>query len=252
MKSPRLSASVRYLALSSALCSVASAATVSWNLDRFGTLAPSNVAGVEAVANWNNSWPSDPRVNLVDDSGAATTLDLAYDSFGQWSIIGGGPGVDANGTYNRNLLNGYLNAGPAGWGPSITASNVALTEIPFANYSVIVYFSSDAAGREGQVSDGATTYFFNTVGSASVTGFDAVLGQTTDTAGTYGTAANYAIFSGLSGSAKTFTVQMRDNDEWGGIAGFQVVASSIPEPSSAAALAGVMGLALAGSRRRRA
>lgn len=252
MKSPCLSASVRYLALSSALCSAASAATVSWNLDRFGTLAPSNVAGVEAVANWNNSWPSDPKVNLVDDSGAATTLDLAYDAFGQWSITGGGPGVDANGTYNRNLLNGYLNAGPAGWGPPVTASTAALTEIPFANYSVIVYFSSDAAGREGQVSDGATTYFFNTVGPASVTGFDAVLAQTTDTAGTYGTAANYAIFTGLSGSAKTFTVQMRDNDEWGGIAGFQVVASSIPEPSSAAALAGVMGLALVGWRRRRA
>lgn len=252
MNSPRLFSPVRYLALSTALCSFASAAAVSWNLDSNGTLAPTNVAGVVPVANWNNSWPTNPTTNLVDDTGAATTLDLAYGSFGQWSVISSHPGMDANGTYNRELLNGYLNAGPAGWGPPVTSSYVALTEIPFANYSVIVYFSSDAAGREGQVTDGATTYFFNTVGAPSVSGANALLAQTMDTGGTYSTAANFAIFSGLSGSAQTFTVQMRDNDEWAGIAGFQVVASSIPEPSSAAALAGAAGLALVGWRRRRA
>lgn len=251
MSHPKSFHSVSYLAGALALCSVASASVISWNHDRNGTLSPADFAGVVSVANWSNSWPSNPTTNLVDDSGAATTLDIAVTSFNDWSITGSAPGVDANGTYNRNLLNGYLNAGPAGWGPPITYSQVTLTEIPFAQYSVIVYFSADVAGREGQVTDGTTTYFFNTFGPASVSGTDAVLAQTLDTAGTYATAANYAIFTGLTGDTRSLTVQMRDNDEWGGIAGFQVI-SSIPEPSSVATLMGAVALvSVLGLRRRR-
>jgi len=101
---------------------------------------------------------------------------------------------------------------------------VAITEIPYSAYDIIVYFSSDVAGREGDVTDFSTTYSFNSVGPTSVNpGGNAVFAQTTDTAGTYATAANYAVFSGLSGASQTIRVQMRDNDEWGGIAGFQVV-----------------------------
>ena len=244
-----LSASLRIPALFLASAAVASAAVVSWNYDRNGTVGGSNVAGVVPVANWNNSWPSNPTVNLVDDSGAATTLDLAYSSFNDWNIVGSHPGVDADGSYNRELLNGYLNSGPAGWNPPITYSQVVLGEIGYGTYDIIVYFSSDAAGREGTVSDGVTTYSFNTLGPASVSGSNALFGQTTDIAGTYATAANYAIFSGLSGASQTITVQMRDNDEWGGIAGFQVVA--IPEPASAASLGGAAVLLAALARRRR-
>lgn len=249
MITPRIA---RHLALSLALCSVASASVISWNYDRFGTVAPLNTAGVVAAANWNNSWPSDPRTDLVDASGAATTLDISYASFNTWSILGGTPGADADGSLNRNLLNGYLNSGPASWGPPTTSSSVTLSQIPYASYDVIVYFSSDAAGREGQVGDGVTTYYFNTVGPASVSGANAVLSATSVIDGTYLTAANYAVFTGLTGAAQTFTVQMRDNDEWGGIAGLQVVgATLVPEPAAAAAWLGAGGLLCAGVRRRR-
>jgi len=244
-----LSASLRLLALLGASAGIASASIVSWNYDRNGTVSGSNVAGVVPVANWNNSWPSNPTTNLIDDSGAATTVDIAYTSFNDWNIVGSHPGVDLAGTYNKELLNGYLNAGPAGWGPPITYSRVTLSQIGYASYDLIVYFSSDVAGREGTVTDGVTTYSFNTVGPASVSGSNAVLFSTSDTAGTYATAANYAVFSGLSGASQTLTVQMRDNDEWGGITGFQLVA--VPEPSSAAALGGAAGLLLALARRRR-
>jgi hypothetical protein len=146
-------------------------------------------------------------------------------------VIGGHPGQDGDGTYNKELLNGYLNAGPAGWNPPITYSEIAMTEIPYANYDVIVYFSSDVAGRAGDVTDGATNYSFLTVGPASVTGANALFAQTTDTGGAYTTTANYAVFAGLSGPAQTVRVQMRDNDQWAGIAGFQVV-EAVPEPAS--------------------
>ncbi len=227
----------------------ASAATVSWNYDRFGTVSGARVAGVEPVANWNNTWPDDPLTDLIDDSGSATTIDISYSSFNTYSVNGNtgpNPGQDADGTYNRELVNGYLNAGPAGWNPPTTESSVGISQIPYASYNIIVYFSADVAGREGDVTDGSTVFSFNTVGPASVSGSNAVLAQTTDTGGTYTTAANYAIFTGLSGASQTLTVQMRDNDEWGGIAGFQVV--QVPEPSSIAF--GVFGVALLLRRRR--
>ena len=242
--------SLRIFALLSLSGGVAAASVVSWNYDRNGTVSGSNVAGVVPVANWNNSWPSNPTTDLIDDSGAATTVDIAYTSFNDWNIIGSHPGADLAGTYNKELLNGYLNAGPAGWGPPITSSQVSFSQIPYAQYDLIVYFSADVAGREGTVTDGTTTYSFNTVGPASVGGVNALLLQTLDTGGTYTTAANYAIFSNLSSASLSVTVQMRDNDEWGGIAGVQLVA--IPEPASAAALLGGLGLLAALTRRRRA
>lgn len=206
---------------------------VGWNYDRYGTVNGSRVAGVEPAANWNNTWPNNPVTNLIDNNGVPTTLDIAYSSYNTWTVNNpqANPGQDADGTYNRELLNGYLNAGNAGWNPPITASSVTLTEIPHGQYHIIVYFSSDAAGREGDVTDGTTTYSFKTIGPASVTGTNAVLTQTTDTAGTYATAANYAVFTGLSGSSQTITVQMRDNGEWGGIAGFQVVPDPVTAPA---------------------
>jgi len=211
------------LALAATL--TAEASIVSWNYDRNGTVTGSNVAGVAPAANWNNSWPANPTANLIDKDGAATTLDLAYTSFNNWNIQASNPGVDGNGTYNKELLNGYLNAGPAGWNPPVTSSSVTLSQIPYPKYKVIVYFSSDGADREGSVSDGVTTYYFKTLGAASIGGGNATLTQATDTTtGGYATGGNYAVFDQLTGTTKTFTVQMRDNDEWGGIAGFQVVA----------------------------
>lgn len=197
--------------------------TISWNYDRFGTLTPGLFAGVRPVAHWNNSWPSDPRNDLVDSSGQPTTLDLTYSAVGGWSIQGTQVTAGADGTGNKPLLNGYLNAGYAAWNPPVTRSVVTLSQIPHGYYDVIVYFSSDVAGREGEVTDGRRTFFFSTLGPAAISGADALLVPTTTAASGSWPAANYAIFNGLSGTAQTFSVQMRDIDEWGGIAGFQVV-----------------------------
>ncbi|USN99531.1 MAG: LamG domain-containing protein [Phycisphaeraceae bacterium] len=221
----------RYTILSAAvlttLAGVAQADVVSWNYDRYGTVTGADhFAGVVSVANWNNTWPDNPVTDLIDDTGTATTLDITYSSFNSWTVnepTPANPGPDSDGTYNRELLNGYLNAGYAPWGPPITYSEVALSDIPYGQYDIIVYFSSDVAGRAGDITDGTTTYSFNTVGPASVSGADAVLAQTTDTAGTYATTANYAVFSGLLGHTQTIQVQMRDEDQWAGIAGFQIV-----------------------------
>ncbi len=201
---------------------------VSWNYDRFGTVTGNDTAGIVPAANWNNSWPDNPLSNLIDSAGHPTTLDISYSSYNVWSIQGTSPAPDADGTSNKRLLNGYLNAGPATWNPPVIRSSVTLSQIPHGYYDLIVYFSSDMAGREGQVTDGITTYFFSTLGPASIAGANATFVQATQTTGDAWPGANYAVFSGLSGEDRTLAVQMRDNDEWAGIAALQIVPRTDP------------------------
>lgn len=198
---------------------------VSWNYDLYGTLNPPSVAGVVAVTNWNNSYPNDPVASLVDNNGAPTSVAIAYNSYNSWSIQSSHPGVDADGTYNKELLNGYLNSG-AGQIP--TTSSVDISQIPFSYYDLYVYFSSDTAGRTGTVTDGAITYSFATIGPAAIAGANAMLTRTTDT-GTNYPAANYALFSGISGDSQNILCNI---PLFGGIAGFQIVPQIDPLPDA--------------------
>jgi hypothetical protein len=224
------------------VCATVEAQVISWNYDRNGTVSGANEAGIVRVANWNNSWPSDPTTDLIDNSGAATTLDLTYGPTAYaYSIQGSHPGQDADGSYNKELLNGYLNAGMASWNPPITNSYVTLSEIPYAQYNLYVYFSSDVADRPGYATDGASTFYFSTIGLPSISGANALFTLTTETSSANHPQANYALFAGLSGASQNITLQMEQPELWGGIAGFQVEA--VPEPSSVALLlAGVAGL----------
>ena len=198
---------------------------VSWNYDRYGTLNSNNLAGAVAATNWNNSYPNDPVANLMDNNGAPTSVAIAYNSYSSYSIQSSHPGADANGTYNKELLNGYLNSG-ANQIP--TASAVSITQIPFSYYNLYVYFSSDAAARSGTVTDGTTTYSFSTIGLPSIAGANAMLARTTDT-GTGYPSANYALFSGISGTNKTITCNI---PLFAGIAGFQIVPQTDPLPGA--------------------
>lgn len=203
---------------------------VSWNYDRYGTIPGGTArAGVEAATNWNNSWPDNPTVNLRDQSGAPTTVDIVYNSYGNYGIQGSHPGVDANGSYNRELLNGYLNSGNSN---VPTNSAIAITQIPFSYYDIYVYFSSDVAGRTGTVTDGRTQFSFSTIGAPSISGGNAVLTQTADTGSNF-PAANYAIFAGLSGNSQNLQCNV---PLYGGIAGFQIVPRLDPLPMAALAI----------------
>ena len=196
-----------------------------WNYDLYGTIPTSSsaVAGAEPAANWNNSYPNNPTVNLTDSSGGVTTVNIATNCFNRWDIQNSHPGVDANGTYNREMLNGYLNSGT---GNTPTNSSVSITQIPFSYYDLYVYFSSDTAGRTGTVTDGTTRFSFTTIGKASITNAsgNAVLTRTTDT-GTGYPAANFAVFMGLSGGSKTINCNI---PLYGGIAAFQIVPRTDP------------------------
>ncbi|GAA5483097.1 immunoglobulin domain-containing protein [Haloferula sargassicola] len=204
--------------------------SVSWNLDNNSTvggegagalpLSPS-LAGATPVDHWTNSWPSNITTNLRDDSGNATTVDIAYSSNGgTFAIDPAHPGQDSDGTWNKEMLNGYLNAGGGG------TSSLTFSQVPYTSYDICVYFSADVADREGSVSDGTTTYYFRTIGQPTTDGANAVLIQTTDTVDDASDdQGNYAIFTGLSGATQTITV---DIPSYGGIAGIQILNGSLP------------------------
>ncbi len=198
------------------------AQTISWNENNGGNVpAPSGVAGAVAATNWNNSING---ISLIDNTGTASGVSFTITgSWGAWGIAAS-PGQDANGTYNRNLLDGYANTS-SGIGPEV----FTISGISYSSYNLIVYFSSDTAGRAGTITDGNSgiTYDFSTMGPSAISGANAVLTQTTDTTGGNPT-ADYAVFSGVTGSSDTLTLNIANG---GGIAGFQIVAIGAVAPT---------------------
>jgi hypothetical protein len=220
------------------------AQSISWSMNRWGfTQAPGNngglpvpntTAGVVPAINWNDAWnegvsgSSSATVNSLWDSSANNSgASITYSSADLWQIQQSNPAQDADGTYNKQLLNGYLDSGYAGG-----QSTIDISAIPYSSYEIIVYFSGTDAGRAVTMSAGGTTYDFTTMGPAAIAGPDALFTQATDTTGSNPTAnADYAIFTGLTGASQTldYTASVAGA---GGIAGFQIVA--VPEPGSMA------------------
>jgi len=228
------------------------AQVISWDIgDNNIITGGSQFAGIVSEAYWNNTYYENGNAtgstvvnqNLTDSSGATTAVSVtqlaSQNSYNYWAINFTTPGQDADGTYNRNLLNGYQNDGAT---VAPYTSGITISNINFTKFDLYVYFSSDTAGRIGNVTDGATTYFFTTIGPAETSGANALFTQTTETSSLNNPAADYAVFRGLTDNTESIYVTVPG---FGGIAGFQIVPT--PEPSSLA-LAGV-GLALVGLRR---
>ena len=220
---------------------------ISVNIDNNSTVNPtaglnSHQAGVVLSPNWNDSYYQNNTpyshtgvTNLMDNLGATTTVSYTLGGTPQGWHIGNHPGQDADGSYNRELLNGYFD--------QHGLESIAINNISYSTYNIYVYFNSDTAGRVGTIAIGATTYDFSTYGSLSVSGANALFVQTTDTAGANPT-ADYAVFTGLTGSSQTI---FESTANGAGINGFQIVAT--PEPGSMAlALVGGFGVLLAKRR----
>lgn len=190
---------------------------ISWAYNNGLAIPANGFAGVISVTNWNLTGDSG-SANLSYDNATAsgTTLSLAG-GFGAWGI--GGGVQDPNGTYNSAIFDGYYNS---------VGSTLTLGNISFSAYDVYVYFSSDADGRTGTISNGTTTFSFSTDTRAKVDAHgNFAFAQTTDT-GLSHPSADYAIFSGLTGGSQTFTIANASDGM--GFAGIQIVA--VPEPGT--------------------
>jgi autotransporter-associated beta strand protein len=222
---------------------------ISWCIDQYGfdnavggsgVPVPNTSAGLALATNWNDGWsenysaaPEENPVtvkNLFDLTGAATTLNIAYNCWSPYPMISQHLGQDADGSYNREMLDGYLNNGLAAWNSSFTNSSVVITTIPYANYDVVVYLATDTSGRNASISDGATTNYLTTLGAAAEVGNAddlALFLPTTQTNSSEFPSADFAFFPAQTNGSITLTCEPKSGlDQWLGISGFQVIQSS--------------------------
>jgi hypothetical protein len=113
------------------------------------------MAGAYLAPDWNDAFymniNANIGTNLMDSLGAQTTVGytLSYPN-GKWTVTGnpsGGahhPGQDSNGTYNKELLNGYMNVGGSG------TESISLVGINYGLYDIYAYFSLEPSVMEAQ------------------------------------------------------------------------------------------------------
>ena len=207
-------------------------------------------AGAVSASNWNNEQSSQQTTAAsIADSLGTPAASLAYTAPNNWAATITAPG----GGTNADLLSGYLDTFQNGGSMTVTNLGPLYT---LNGYEVLVYQNADSAGSFGfTATDNAghtvTAYGQQTGGAGSnyplaggVNGF--VSSTSTNPAGP-GSAANYVVLSGLTGSNVTITAaagttgdgRVRPN-------GFQIV-SNVPEPTSL----GLIGLGALGLLRRR-
>src|SRR5579859_3096454 len=77
---------------------------ISWNLDDWSTINPTDLAGLAPATNWVDTYLNNVTIGLPDNSGATTTLNLQYSSYNTYQVYGSHLGFDANGTKNKEML----------------------------------------------------------------------------------------------------------------------------------------------------
>ena len=162
------------------------------------SLAETDVAGVFPQAGWNNlAGPFIAPVSLLDDAGAISGAMIEVSMDEEWSVAG--PAADPNGI----LLTGWFAA------QNVDGTNrINITDIPFANYDLVLYFNHDRNNETADISEvnGAFPTFTvrenNTDILNEVTFSQQVASNAVETNDT----GNFAIIPGLSASTLNLVV----------------------------------------------
>ena len=189
-----------------AYAGVADVAQKNWN--QTSSLAQNTTSG-------SNTEITSPQSGvIVDSAGTATSLTLAYTMNNTWSAD------------NEKLTPfGPLNSGYIDTSAGTPNAAITLSNIPYANYNVYVYFgNNNLSGVTGSITDDTTTYSFTTIPRVTTPGNFV---RTTDTGGG-NPSANYALFTEKSDSTCTITYQRGSTN--GGIFAIQIVPITVLSP----------------------
>lgn len=170
------------------------------------------------VSNWHNVGYNAVG-NAIWDDGSTSTVG---------AVVSAPGGISKHHGSNTNMANTVLYAGPTRWGgndPSFTIFGMADN---FSNgYSVIVYLTGKTWAGDATISDGTTTYYYNTPGTYATN-----LIQTMNTTGVAVPEATYAVFTNLNANALQFTLSGNNGTS---IGGFQIVGEKgsfdVPPPA---------------------
>jgi len=194
--------------------------------DYVALVSGADVGAVVRHDGWNNSKGGAGREvgdaselvgeTIKDSTGAATSLTIAWSYDGTYADWG------ARDSEDEDLMAGYLDI------LTLDDDNtVAIGNIPAGStYDVYAYFGANADNRTGTIGiDGAATYSYNT--HSADKDFPTDYLQTTDT-GTGYPDANYAVWTGLSGTS--FTLRQNKLVAGGsgnlGLHGIQIIITS--------------------------
>jgi hypothetical protein len=211
-------------------------------------------AGVVPVGNWNNeSGNSGTGVTIVDsaNNNAGT---LTYNSSNVYGATPSGGG-SSGGAGDTALMTGYLDNFNGG---SLTVTG--LGSAFSGGFSVLAYQNGDGNGSFGYTAvdsnaHSVTAYGQQTGGNGGnyplVGGTNGFIGSISTNPAGPGSAADYVILTGLSGTSFTLTgIEGTTGDGRVKLDGFQIIANT-PEPGSVVALAGLAGMGLIGFALRR-
>lgn len=177
-------------------------------------LAPETVAGGGAgvgVSNWNDALGATGEItDVVDESSATTTVDVTWSCGGTWGDGSANADADA-GVGSAQLQRGYLDDNQ---GSPLQPIDIAVSEIPYATYDVVVYFSTDTA--DGEYGDFTVTDASGTT-TASTTGIKQLWGTNPNLDDT-----NSARVSGLSGDL-TMNFPVRVGPTRHSVSGIQII-----------------------------
>lgn len=217
---------------------------VNFGADDAGTTGAASLdaietAGVSPQQNWNNaSGASGAITDALDDSGAATTLDVEWASEESWSGAGAAPVVP-----DGVLMNGWISEN----GSDSAPSTISISEIPYDKYQLIVYVGHDRPNEDTSFSEtgGAFTDFLTleSVDDTTIVGDPFVFTEISSS----GEVGTHFIAHGLTQSSLGIEFSVA-NGERAPVSGFQIV--SVPEPG-AWCLAMLGGLVLLVLRSRR-
>lgn len=264
------------LAASGALALAAPAAHAQTNVISFSFSGNSNnpqyvdpmlSAGVVSAPNYNtdnggNQGSIQDGSQVTYSDGTSSGLTLTYNSYDAQS-----GNLQKNSSFNsdanQQLMNGFIESGPPA--AANRAATVSVSSVPYASYSLYVYFFNGALGAPGGTPSVGTYSVASGPGGTTTASQNAMLQGTFDpshpfTLASATTSGDYLVFSGLTGPNFTLTADRVTGDTstttFIPIDGFQIVGTPAAAPEPAGFVPFVLGAVLLGglvaARRRTA